>query len=190
MAHQVGHKIDKETGGIMESKIIKGFLAVIVKFTSFMSAAATMWTFLLMFFMTADVFGRIFLNHPLTGAPELVKVSLVGVVYLHMPYTLWIGRHIRSDMLSSKMGPRLRATMDVVMHILGAALFAGIFFGSWDQMIGAWEIGEYEGEGALRVPTAPIRTILLLGAALAMILYAVRTIEKMYHILIEKKEPQ
>jgi len=172
----------------MESKIIKGFLAAIVKFTSFMSAAATIWTFLLMFFMTADVFGRIFLNHPLTGAPELVKVSLVGVVYLHMPYCLWIGRHIRSDLLSSRMGPKLSLAMDVIMYILGAALFAGIFFASWDQMLEAWEIGEYEGEGALRVPTAPIRTILVLGAALTMILYAVRTIEKLANVINGKKE--
>jgi TRAP-type C4-dicarboxylate transport system permease small subunit len=172
----------------MGGKMIKGFIAVVVKFTSFMNAAATVWTFLLMFFMTADVFGRIFLNHPLTGAPELVKVSLVGVVYLHMPYTLWIGRHIRSDLLSSRMGPRLRITMDVVMHILGAALFAGIFFASWDGMFEAWEIGEYEGEGALRVPTAPIRTILVLGTGLTMFLYSVRTIEKLANVINGKKE--
>lgn len=127
-----------------------------------------------MFFMTADVFGRIFLNHPLTGAPELVKVSLVGVVYLHMPYTFWINRHIRSDLLSSKMGPGLRHTMDIVMYLLGAALFAGIFFASWGPMLDAWKIGEYEGEGALRVPTAPVRTILVVGTALTMVLYAVR----------------
>jgi TRAP-type C4-dicarboxylate transport system permease small subunit len=174
----------------MGRKMSQCFLAAIVKFAFFMNAAATMWIFLLMFFMTADVFGRIFLNHPLTGAPELVKVSLVGVIYLHMPHTLWIGRHIRSDLLSSKMGNKLRTTMDVVMHILGVALFAGIFFGSWDAMIEAWEISEYEGEGALRVPTAPIRTILVLGAGLTMIIYVYRAIEKMSHILIGKKEPE
>ena len=55
-------------------------------------------------------------------------------------------------------------------------------------MLEAWEIGEYEGEGALRVPTAPIRTILVLGAALTMILYAVRTIEKLANVINGKKE--
>ncbi|MEW6667967.1 MAG: TRAP transporter small permease [Thermodesulfobacteriota bacterium] len=161
----------------MEHRIIRGFVGAIVRFTGIMNAAATTWTFLLMFFMTADVFGRIFLNHPLTGAPELVRVSLVGVVYLHMPYTLWSGKHIRSDLLSSRMGPKAAAMMNVVTHFLGAALFAAIFFSSWGQMIDAWQSGAYEGEGALRVPTAPIRTILVVGTAMTMVLYAVRLIE-------------
>jgi TRAP-type C4-dicarboxylate transport system permease small subunit len=173
----------------MAAKVLKNLVSAAVKFTSFMNAAATMWTFLLMFFMTADVFGRIFLNHPLTGAPELVKVSLVGVVYLHMPYTLWINRHIRSDLLSARMGPKLKLAMDIVMHLLGAALFAAIFFASWDPMFEAWKIGEYEGEGALRVPTAPIRTILVLGTSLTMVLYAVRAVEKISKILFVEKEP-
>jgi TRAP-type C4-dicarboxylate transport system permease small subunit len=171
----------------MVRKVVKSFIAAVVRFTFFMNATATMWTFLLMFFMTADVFGRIFLSHPLTGAPELVKVSLVGVIYLHMPYTLWIDRHIRSDLLSSKMGPKLRVAMDVVTHLLGAALFAGIFFASWEPMLEAWKIGKYEGEGALRVPTAPIRTILVLGTALTMLLYSVRTIEKLANIITGTK---
>ena len=172
----------------MVHKVVKSLIAAVVKFTSLMNAVATMWTFLLMFFMTADVFGRFFLNHPLTGAPELVKVSLVGVIYLHMPYTLWIDRHIRSDLLSSKMGTKLRLAMDVIMHLLGAGLFAGIFFASWEPMFEAWKIGEYEGEGALRVPTAPIRTILVLGSALTMLLYSVRTIEKVANIITGIKE--
>lgn len=173
----------------MVRKVVKSLISAVVKFTSFMNAAATMWTFLLMFFMTADVFGRIFLNHPLTGAPELVKVSLVGVVYLHMPYTLWINRHIRSDLLSVRMGPKLKIAMDIIMHLLGTALFAAIFFASWDPMFEAWKIGEYEGEGALRVPTAPIRTILVLGTCLTMVLYAVRAAEKISKILFVEKEP-
>ena len=172
----------------MKSKVVKKLIAAVVRFTSFMSAGATLWTFLLMFFMTADIFGRIFLNHPLTGTPELVKVSLVGVVYLHMPYTFWIDRHIRSDLLATKMGPKLSLTMNVVMNILGTALFAGIFFASWEPMLEAWKIGEYEGEGALRVPTAPIRTILVLGTSLTMILFFVRTIEKITNLITGTKK--
>jgi TRAP-type C4-dicarboxylate transport system permease small subunit len=159
----------------MVKNLMQSTEGLVVKFTAAMNATATIWMFLLMFFMTADVIGRIFFGHPLTGAPELVKVSLVGVIYLHMPHTLWMGRHIRSDLLSSRMGATLRIIMQVTMHILGAALFAGIVFSSWHHMVEAWQIGEYEGEGALRVPTAPIRTIVILGSAMTVILYLVRT---------------
>jgi TRAP-type C4-dicarboxylate transport system permease small subunit len=161
----------------MVRNLMQSMGGLLVKFTASMNATATVWTFLLMIFMTADVIGRIFFGHPLTGAPELVKVSLVGVIYLHMPHTLWVGRHIRSDLLSSRMGPRLRIIMQVTMNMLGAALFAGIIFSSWHHMLEAWQIGEYEGEGALRVPTAPIRTIVILGSAMTAILYLIRTRE-------------
>jgi len=33
-------------------------------------------------------------------------------------------------------------------------------------MIVAWELGEFEGEEPVRVPTYPLRSIVLLGAAL------------------------
>lgn len=155
--------------------IVKWFIQSLVKLSAYMNAVATLWTFLLVFFMTADVVGRIFFNHPLTGAPELVKISLVGLVYLHMANTLWVGRHIRSELLVNRMGARFKDVLEVIMYLLGAGLFIIIVTSNWDYMIRAWEIGEYEGEGALRVPTAPIRTILIVGSTLTALLYLVRT---------------
>ena len=36
-------------------------------------------------------------------------------------------------------------------------------------MITAWEIGEFEGEAPVRVPTYPIRSIVLIGAFLTSV---------------------
>lgn len=157
--------------------VSRKILAGIVRFAAIMNATATVWTFLLMFFITADVIGRFFFNHPLTGAPELVKVSLVALVFLHMPHTLWVGRHIRSEMLTSRMGHNFRLTMLVIMHLLGACMFAGIVYSSWHHMIDAWQTGTYAGEGSLHVPLAPVRTIVILGSTMTAFLYLVRAVE-------------
>ena len=38
------------------------------------------------------------------------------------------------------------------------------FVSSWSGTIYAWKIFEYEGEGALRVPVYPIKSLILLGS--------------------------
>lgn len=148
-------------------------LALLIRLTSLLNAVATIWTLFLIFFVTADVCGRVFFGRPLTGAPEIVKMSLVALVFLHMPHTLWKGRHIRSDLLISRVPPTLRTVMEAIMWVLGAFLFTGIVIASWHHMVDAWQTGIYEGAGSVRVPLAPVRTIVILGSALTVLLYFV-----------------
>ena len=58
-------------------------------------------------------------------------------------------------------------------HLLGAAFFLMIITGGWEESILSYVEGEYEGEGALRVPSWPARWTVLAGSALAMINYLV-----------------
>lgn len=149
----------------------------IVRLSTLMNAVATLWTFTLVFFMAFDVMARFFFNHPLRGAPELVKVSMVGLVYLHMANTLWVNRHIRSEIFLSRMSPRVRLVVEIITYLLGCILFIIIVMTNWDYMIRAWEIGEYEGEGALAVPTAPIRSILILGSTVTVLIFIIKIID-------------
>ena len=61
--------------------------------------------------------------------------------------------------------------------LLGFALFLGLLWSTWPSFWDAYRIGEYEGEGALRVPTWPVRgTVLVMSlfgtfAYLTMIFY-------------------
>lgn len=152
----------------------KGF----VKFVSALNAMATVWIFLIMFLTTGDVLGRVFFNAPITGTPELIKVSLVGIVFMQLPHAFWMNRHIRSDLILTKLGPTSRELFNGLAYLVGAAVFLGIFATSWSVTVTSWEILEYEGEGALRVPVYPIRTIILLGSLVTSILFTVRFIQK------------
>jgi TRAP-type mannitol/chloroaromatic compound transport system permease small subunit len=51
-------------------------------------------------------------------------------------------------------------------------LFFGLIcYGTLDGAAHAWNSGEYEGEGALRVPVWPAKFIIVLGTALASLSY-------------------
>jgi TRAP-type C4-dicarboxylate transport system permease small subunit len=131
-----------------------------------MNAVGTAWIGAITVIICADIAGRTLFNHPLIGVPEIVKVSVVAIVWLQMAHTLRIGGHIRSDVVLDRLAPRARALVNVVAAILGAFVFGFLVFAGWPNMVEGWRIGEFEGELPVRVPTYPVRTILLLGAAL------------------------
>jgi TRAP-type C4-dicarboxylate transport system permease small subunit len=158
---------------------LRAFAKPLVAVSAGLNATATFWTFVLMCFMTADVAGRYFFNRPLTGAPEIVKMSLILLLYFHMPYTLWIGRHIRSDLLANRMNPRGRRIVSIVNHLLGSVICVLICWSNWGPLLKALELGEYEGEGALHVPVAPFRLFLIIGAAMTAVLYLLKAIQEL-----------
>jgi len=58
-------------------------------------------------------------------------------------------------------------------YLLGAAFFLMIITGGWEESILSYVEGEYEGEGALQVPSWPARWTVLIGSAVAMVNYLV-----------------
>ena len=132
-----------------------------------MHALASAWMFLLMFLTTCDVIGRVFFNHPIPGVPELIKVSLVFICFLLLPEATNKMRHIRSDVLVKRLGSCTSNILSIIRFLLGMLLLVAIAIGTWDKMIEAWKIWEYEGEGTIRVPMAPVRTTIMICSILA-----------------------
>ncbi len=137
----------------------------------------SIWVLLLMLLITVDVIGRYFFNAPLSGVPEIVKVSVVGLVWCQIAYTLKIGAHMRSTLLLDRMPPTARRLVEIVSCVSGAIIFALIVYTGWDPMIEAWRIGEFEGELPARVPTYPIRSLVLIGAALTAAQFLVMLVD-------------
>src|SRR5512133_1106497 len=135
------------------------------------------WVLLIMLLITVDVIGRAFFNSPLFGVPEIVKISVVGLVWCQMAHTLKIGAHLRSTILLDRMPQATRRVIEIVSCILGVITFALIVYSGWDTMLEAWRIGEFEGEEPVRVPTSPIRTLVLIGAALTAIQFMVMLVD-------------
>jgi TRAP-type C4-dicarboxylate transport system permease small subunit len=68
-------------------------------------------------------------------------------------------------------GVRGRAAAQLLSAVLGILFFGLIVWGSYEPTLHAWTSGEYEGEGALRVPALPARIVILFGAFLVFVSY-------------------
>lgn len=141
------------------------------RLTCFLLVLAAVWAFVLTFFIIADIVGRSVFNSPVYGVPEIVMNSIVMIVFLQAGYAIRSGAMLRADFLAQRFPPAFGRVVLALGYLLGAAFFAMILLGGWEAAIRSWVAGEYEGEGALRVPAWPTRFTILIGSALACFNY-------------------
>jgi TRAP-type C4-dicarboxylate transport system permease small subunit len=134
-------------------------------------AIAALLTFALSFLVVADVIGRGAFNNPVKGTPEIVSMSIVIITFLLAGYSVHSRAMLQADVLVGWLGRRGPAIATLMSGVLGAAFFALIVWGSYEPMLHAWTSGEFEGEGALRVPAWPARFIVMFGSLLVAIIY-------------------
>lgn len=149
---------------------------------------AALLGFCLAFVVCTDVGGRYFFNTPLKGTPELVSMAIVIIAYLQACYAIRSGGMIAVDAFYVSYPTRLKSLVSMIGSILGVCLFALICFGSVERAIDAWATGEYEGEGALRVPAWPAKFVLVLGTALASLSYLTLALKQLSS-LVRGTEP-
>lgn len=129
------------------------------------------WMFLIALLVLADVLARGVFNSPILGIPELIANSIVSIAFLQLPLTVRIRAMLRAEIIDGLVGRYGRKWLAVFGLLLGAALFGMISVASWDPMLVSWASGEYEGEGGMRVPVYPVRTIIVFCSFLAAVNY-------------------
>lgn len=137
---------------------------------SLLNATAAIWAFVLAFVILADVLGRI-VGFAVQGTVELVANSIVAIVFLQFPLTIARGSFLRSTVIYDAVPDRGRQIIDLFSCLLGLGIFVGIAWGGWADMITSFRIGEFEGEGALRVPVYPTRAIIFVMSVLSVLCY-------------------
>lgn len=123
--------------------------------------------FIIMFVICWDVGNRIFFNNPIVGTPEIAQNSLAAIAFLMLPWTTHLGRHVRSTMIKSKMPQRGAYILELAAYIVGSVLFIGIIYSTWEPMIFATSIKDFQGEG-FRVPIYPVWWVIFYGAILSL----------------------
>jgi TRAP-type C4-dicarboxylate transport system permease small subunit len=140
-----------------------------------LGAIGTVWIFLLMFLIVADVIGRNFLNAPITGVAEIAGRSVVAIVFLQLAGAIGSGRMTRADFLLhllSQCAPRALAVLEIFFALAGALLFAVLAYASWPEFAGSMQSDEFFGvQGVYTIPTWPFRGLLVLGAGMAAVAY-------------------
>jgi TRAP-type C4-dicarboxylate transport system permease small subunit len=139
--------------------------------TLMVTAAA--WAFVLTFIIIADIASRGLFNDPLNGTREIVANSIVIIVFLQAGYAIRSRSMLSADFLVDLLPLKARRFVLAIGYLLGAAFFVTIILGGWGLAIESWTGGEFEGEGALHIPSWPTRIMILIGSGLAVLNYLV-----------------
>lgn len=122
------------------------------------------WTLGLALLIFADVAGRTVLNSPVPGTKEIIQNSVVAITFLQLPLAIYSGSMLRTSIFADAVPDGARRLLRTLSMLLGLAVFIGLLWSTWPSFWDAYRIGEYEGEGALRVPTWPVRgTVLVMS---------------------------
>ena len=131
-----------------------------------------------MFLICADVAGRYIFNAPIKGAAELVGYSIVAAVFLQLAATLHVGRFTRVELFIEpfeKKRPAAGQAFGVLFHLIGAAVFGIITWGTWPKLHDAWVNDEIAGTPGVFVFTIwPFLGVVVLGAALTCIEFLIQ----------------
>lgn len=171
MTSQTDHsEFDLETGPTGEVNTFQRLAQVF-------AAIGTIWIFLLMLLVVADVVGRNFLDKPITGVAEFAGRSVVAIVFLQLAAAIGAGRMTRSDFLIRIIARRsLRAVMlfETCFAICGFFLFAALALISWPELTTAWRGNEFFGvQGVFTIPLWPFKGLLVAGSGFAALAYLV-----------------
>jgi TRAP-type C4-dicarboxylate transport system permease small subunit len=146
---------------------------VVYTVTRVCSTIAAFWALALAFLILYDIMGRTFFNHPFDGTIEIVANSMVSILFLQMPYTIYRGAHLRTTVIYQNLGGFGRKMTDVIVGVLGVWFFLSIAYGGYEDMLIGWKVDEREGEGSIRVPIYPVRTMIFIFAIISAFVYGV-----------------
>ena len=103
--------------------------------------------------------------------PEMKRTRLFTGCVMALVATAF-GFAVRAAILG-QWRAEFNLTQEQIGYLLGAFFFLMIITGGWEASVRSIVEGEFEGEGALRVPSWPARWTVMLGSAVAMINYLV-----------------
>jgi TRAP-type mannitol/chloroaromatic compound transport system permease small subunit len=139
------------------------------------NAVGTMWIFVLMVLINADVFMRFLFNAPVMGVPLIISMSIIGIVFLQLPDALRNGRFIRNDALLGRMlekKPRVGHSMEAVYNFAGFVFMTILVWYEWPFFVKNWAEDTYAGnEGDFILPVWPLTLMVLIGATCCGIQY-------------------
>jgi TRAP-type C4-dicarboxylate transport system permease small subunit len=137
---------------------------------------SSIWVLILAVTILTDVFSRILFLSPLPGTKEILQNSVIAVAFLQIPLAVVSSSMLRTTLLSDALPAVLQRLLRTIGNTLGLLLFGAIAFSALPDAFDAFRLGEYEGEGALRIYTWPIRFLIVATAIFSALAYLVMTI--------------
>mgnify|MGYP002624468006 FL=1 len=155
------------------------------KLTKFLMIFGAVWAFVLCFFILADIVFR-GLNMPLSGTKEIVANSVVIIVFMQVGFAVRSQSMLRADFLVAALPAWASRFLLILGLLLGAAFFFFLLKSGITPALRSFANGEFDGEGALRVPVWPARFAILFGAGLAGVNYFLLSLIEIFDLKVER----
>ena len=108
-------------------------------FIAFLSALILLW---LVGLTCVDVVGRYFFRAPVTGAVELVQLSMAGIIFLSLPLMFLKNDHVIVDLFSFGQKGRIGWTITLILNLVMVFAIFLLADRVWDYAIRAYEDGD------------------------------------------------
>ena len=147
-----------------------------------------------MFLGFADVVGTKFFGWPVPGTLEITESTMVLIVFGALAFTQSQRGHIRVEIFYTDRGPKAKAFMDAVTHLVAIVFFGILVWQGFIEAIYSLEINEAT-MGAVRFPLFPARLLLVLGCGLLLLQLALDFIQDLRNMVtgeagVEQHTPQ
>lgn len=157
------------------------------RLTKFLMIVGALWAFFLCFFILADIVTRA-LNIPISGTKEIVANSVVIIVFMQIGFAVRSDSMLRADFLVVAMPKPVQKALLIFAFSLGAGLFFFLLKAGITPALRSFANGEFDGEGALRVPVWPTRWMILVGAGLAGVNYLLLALVEIFGLRVERMD--
>ena len=146
-------------------------MRVPIKISRAIHLISAFWTMALAVLIFGDVMGRQLFGAPIPGTKEILQNSVVSIAFLQLPLAIYSGSMLRTSVFADAVPPVVRKLLRTISAILGILVFIALVWSTSDSFADAYRIGEYEGEGSLRVPTWPVRGVVLVMSVFVTLAY-------------------
>ena len=123
----------------MEIKIstqnISSSLIILNRIAAVAGKISGILSFILVFFISADVILRYFFNMPIPGTHEISRLTLAWICFLGVFYGFTVDAHVRVTLITSRF-PKKRPLFEVIACAFGLLIFG---FLSYDSIFYFWD---------------------------------------------------
>lgn len=146
-------------------------MSIPIRLSRTIHLVSAFWTLALAVLIFLDVCSRTFFSQPIPGTKEIVQNSIVAITFLQLPLAVYSGSMLRTTVFADAVPTSIRRLLRTLGYTLGVLMFIGLVLSSYEPFLDAYRIGEYEGEGSMRVPVWPLRGLILLTSVFGIFAY-------------------
>ena len=137
---------------------------------------SSFWLFAAMMLICSDVFMRYFFNSPIPGTLEISEQTVIIITFLCLSFTAMQNRHIRTNVLVTRLPKKYGKMTDIISNIL-MILLLGLFI--WQTSTEAWRSFQIKEVrmGLINVPIYPVKILIPFGFIFTFIFYFIKLLK-------------